>query len=160
MIDQNYGENTFSAVWKRVTEASNYTLEPLKDERGTLIALIDRETENLTFYKAEEAYTLGSCSSLFKTLAAASAARLRRLRTFDFLLYGGEHASPTVIPICSGIINALRDAYRRESEIASQLISASAIIGSGKFKSCAGEFARMSSENAEHIMQFLEKIMQ
>lgn len=160
MDDPLVSQNTFTAVWQRVSSSSGHAEDNSSDERGLLSALIDNEEENLAFYRAEAELTAGSCSALFGQLANISAKRLGRLRTFHYILFASEY-NPRSSPIAvRGSLQALRTAYWREKHTASKLISVSASIGSGSFNSYAAEFARLAAENAEKIIHTIEQIMQ
>ena len=153
----------FEAVWERVTEASRGSAPVLREERSEadiLAALIASEADNSAFSSTAASRTGASCGALFKSLANVSAKRLGRLQTLYFLLTGNNHhCAHSGTHKQQSCLSALRDAYWRESETASMLISAAGSIGSGKFSSCAADFARQAAANAEQIMQFIDKVM-
>ena len=159
----NDEQSVFDSVWERVTEASccgSPSDVHGKSDEDILAALIGSEAENGSFYSAAARSAGTNCAALFKSLAAASAKRLGRLQTLYFLTNGNNcSAEPSYTHKPQSALSALRGAYWRESDMASRLISAAGTISSGKFSSCAADFAKQSAENAERIMQFIDKIM-
>lgn len=163
-MDSNYDEQkVFDNVWQRVTDCSNDTApktEAVPDDEALLSSLIAVEKSNHAFYHFAANRVGSSCASLFTSLAQVSCKRLGRLQTFHFLICGNNcTATAERFDAPSGTLAALRDAYWRESETASRLISAAASISNGKFSSYAAEFARQAAENAEHIIQLIDRIM-
>lgn len=163
-MDNQYDEQmVFDTVWQRVTDCTNKheaVTEPIVDDEAVLSSLIAAEKGNHAFYKSAFRHVGSSCTPLFNSLTQASRKRLGRLQTFHFLICGNNcTANAESFEMPSGTLSALREAYWRESETASRLISAAASIGNGKFSSYAAEFARQAAENAEHIIQFIDKIM-
>ena len=163
-MDTQYNEQEiFDAVWQRVSACSEKpepAIETTPDDRSTLSALIAAEKCNHAFYHAASRRTGSSCAPLFNSLAHTSRKRLGRLQTFYFLICGNScTAQAANFEAPSSTLSSLKDAYWRDSETASRLISAAASVGNGKFSSYASEFARQAAENAEHIIQFIDKIM-
>ncbi len=163
-MDSNYDEQkVFDSVWQRVTGCSDDTetlTATTPDDKALLAALIAAEKGNHAFYHTAAHRAGSSCASLFNTLAQVSCKRLGRLQTFHFLICGNNcTANAKSFEVPSGTLAALRESYWRESETAVQLISAAASIHNGKFSSYASEFARQAAENAEHIIQLIDRIM-
>lgn len=163
-MDSNYDEQkVFDSVWQRVTDYSNdkdNSTEAVPADEVLLSSLIAAEKGNHAFYHFAARRVGSSCASLFNSLAQVSCKRLGRLQTFHFLICGNNcTAAAEQFDVPSGALSALREAYWRESETASRLISAAASISNGKFSSYAAEFARQAAENAEHIIQLIDKIM-
>ena len=161
-MDSNYDEQkVFDSVWQRVTDCSD---EPKQvtapDDKTLLSSLIAAEKGNHAFYHSAAHRVGNSCASLFNSLAQVSRKRLGRLQTFHFLICGNNcTADAERFEVPSGTLYTLREAYWRESETAAQIISAAASIHNGKFSSYAAEFARQAAENAEHIIQLIDRIM-
>ena len=163
-MDSNFDEQkVFDSVWQRVSGCSDESEKVSgtdHDDKALLSSLIAAEKSNHAFYHSAAHRTGSSCTSLFNNLAQVSFKRLGRLQTFHFLICGNNcTADAERFDTPSGTLSALREAYWRESETASRLISAAASIGKGKFSSYAAEFARQAAENAEHIIQIIDKIM-
>lgn len=163
-MDSNYDEQkVFDSVWQRVTDCSaepEHISDTVPDDESLLSSLIAAEKGNHAFYHSAAHRVGNSCTSLFNSLAQVSCKRLGRLQTFHFLICGNNcTADAERFDVPSGSLSALREAYWRESETASRLISAAASVSNGKFSSYAAEFARQAAENAEHIIQLIDKIM-
>ena len=160
-MDNQYDEQrVFDTVWQRITAKHEPVSNPVPDDEAVLSSLIAAEKGNHAFYHAAFHRAGSSCTPLFNSLAQVSRKRLGRLQTFHFLICGNNcTANADGFEAPSGTLSALRQAYWRESETASRLISAAASVGNGKFCSYAAQFARQAAENAEHIIQFIDKIM-
>ena len=159
-MDTNNSERLkFNSVWQRVTESSDTELSPEANDEILFAALIANEKENYVFYRSVH-HLGGGCSSLFVALADSSRRRLGRLQTFYYLMFGNNCATNVLSANKpQRILPALRESYWRESETASKLISAAVSISHGKFSSYGSEFARQAAENAEHIIQIIDRIM-
>ncbi len=152
-------ENTFEAVWERVSQ--NTSSAPSDESDNVLLSnIISAELDNRAFYSTVAKRSSSNCSELFRRLATASSARLQRLQTLYFIILGNTcPAKPQYTSHKLSTISALRSAYWRERDTASRLISAAGTIGSGKFSSCAAYFAHQAADNAERIMQLIDKLM-
>ena len=159
MDTNNLERLKFDSVWQRVTDGTDTEPSPASNDEITLADLIAGEKENYAFYRFAH-HLGGGCSSLFVALADSSRRRLGRLQTFYYLMFGNScTVSAASISKPQGILPALRDAYWRENETASKLVSAAVSISHGKFSSYGAEFARQAAENAEHIIQIIDRIM-
>ncbi len=162
MDNSNDEKILFNAVWERVNASSETGVQPAEpsDDCSLLAALISHEKGCINFYRTAAYRFKGSCTPLFNSLENVSRIRLSRLQTFYFLLQGNNCTAAAVriqLPDCT--LAALREAYWQESETASRLISSAASINKGRFSCYAAQFARQAAENAEHIIQFIDKIM-
>ena len=152
-------EPVFDSVWQRVTENSDNEYPPVINDEMILTDLIAAEKGNYSFYITANKLC-GSCSPLFAALAETSRKRLGRLQTFYFLMFGNNcNTDKLTVNVPQGTLSALRSAYWRENETSSKLISAAMAISRGRFSSFGAEFARQAAENAEHIIQIIDRIM-
>lgn len=151
--------SNFEAVWHRVS--STVEKQPANTGDAAIIAgLIAAEVENERFYSKLSARHTSSCTSLFNALHSASSKRLRRLQSIHFFICGNAAAVRPVLPERpQSILSALLEAYKRETDTTSRLITAIGSISERRFRNCLESFLPDAAKNAECIMHIVEQIM-